>query len=272
MISKLGKLFTVYEHISPSGKVYVGITSIPVKWRWGRNGSGYTTREDQKVMKSAILKYGWDNFEHKIVLEKVSESEAKYAEKYLIKWYKLHRKSYNMTDGGEGTCGIHHYGRIPSEETRKKLSEAHKGLLSGEKNPMYGRHETSPAFGKFGKKHPASKPVYQYSSSGEFLKEWGCAVEAALALSGNYNLSSNISAVCRGIIPSAFGYIWKFFKVDRLPYSIKLRNIKRQFNKKLELDREKLSFEREKHQDDVDIKNRQIAVQRANKVQSNKTK
>ena len=52
----------------------------------------------------------------------------------------------------------------------------------------------------------------------------------------------------------------------------KLKEQVRQFNKKLELDREKLSFEREKHQDDVDIKNRQIAVQKANKVQSNKTK
>lgn len=27
MIAKPGKLFTVYKHISPSGKVYIGITS-----------------------------------------------------------------------------------------------------------------------------------------------------------------------------------------------------------------------------------------------------
>lgn len=52
----------------------------------------------------------------------------------------------------------------------------------------------------------------------------------------------------------------------------KLKEQVRQFNKKLELDREKLSFEREKHQDDVDIKNRQISVQKANKVQTNKNK
>lgn len=52
----------------------------------------------------------------------------------------------------------------------------------------------------------------------------------------------------------------------------KLKQQIHEFNTKMQLEREKLSFEREKHQDDVDIKNRQISVQKANKVQSNKTK
>lgn len=52
----------------------------------------------------------------------------------------------------------------------------------------------------------------------------------------------------------------------------KLKQQIHEFNTKMQLEREKLSFEKEKHQDDVDIKNRQISVQKANKVQSNKTK
>ncbi len=32
--------WTVYEHWSPSGKVYVGITSQSIKVRW-QNGNGY---------------------------------------------------------------------------------------------------------------------------------------------------------------------------------------------------------------------------------------
>lgn len=52
----------------------------------------------------------------------------------------------------------------------------------------------------------------------------------------------------------------------------KLKQQIHEFNTKMQLEREKLSFEREKHQDDVDIKNRQISVQKANKVQTNKTK
>ena len=62
----------------------------------------------------ALLKYGWENFEHKVILEGISKSEADYAEKYLIRWYKIHGLSYNITDGGEGSLGLKF-----SKETRK---------------------------------------------------------------------------------------------------------------------------------------------------------
>lgn len=54
----------------------------------------------------AIEKYGLDNIEHEILLKDISESEAKYAEKYLIRWYKMHNMSYNITDGGDGLSGV----------------------------------------------------------------------------------------------------------------------------------------------------------------------
>lgn len=34
------KIWTVYRHISPSGKVYIGITSKPIEKRWNK-GKGY---------------------------------------------------------------------------------------------------------------------------------------------------------------------------------------------------------------------------------------
>lgn len=117
-ISARSKPFCVYTHTSPSGKVYVGITSN-IKSRWGSNGRYYKTYNS--ILKNAIEKYGWDNFKHDIILKDVSKSEADYAEKYLIKWYKLHNISYNITDGGEGKLGMHH-----SEETRRKISESNK--------------------------------------------------------------------------------------------------------------------------------------------------
>ena len=50
-----------------------------------------------------------------------------------------------------GKCGKDSpmYGKKRSEETKKKLSEAHKGLHTGDKNPMYGkRGKDSPMYGK----------------------------------------------------------------------------------------------------------------------------
>lgn len=47
------KLFTVYRHTSPSGKVYIGITCQDVKNRWqnGRRGGlykGYIWKYEEK--------------------------------------------------------------------------------------------------------------------------------------------------------------------------------------------------------------------------------
>ena len=53
-------------------------------------------------------------------------------EKYYIKFYNtLSPNGYNLTEGGNGG--------IPCEEARKKISESHKGLQAGEKNPFYGK-------------------------------------------------------------------------------------------------------------------------------------
>ena len=46
--------YTIYRHISPSGKVYVGITSKKPIVRWN-NGNGY---KRCVLFKRAILKYG----------------------------------------------------------------------------------------------------------------------------------------------------------------------------------------------------------------------
>lgn len=109
----------VYEHISPSGKIYVGITHHDdpnVRWQ---NGLGYMKCP---FFKPAILKYGWSNFEHKIVAEGLSQADACSLEKKLIKKYKSANKSYNSADGGLG-----HTGKM-SDATRKKISVILKSL------------------------------------------------------------------------------------------------------------------------------------------------
>lgn len=112
--------YTVYRLTSPSKKVYIGITSQPVNKRWNK-GTGY---KRCPAMYNAIKKYGWENIKKEILLENTTENEAKELETLLI---KLHRSNvskygYNRTEGGDGTKG--HY---PSEETRRKMGEAHKG-------------------------------------------------------------------------------------------------------------------------------------------------
>ena len=227
--------YTVYKHTSPSGKVYIGITKRKPEYRWNK-GKGY--RKDQLLFYRAIKKYGWDNFTHEILYTGLSEKDAKNIEISLIRQYKSLGMSYNITDGGDGGRGLHNKRKKMSDETKLKMSKSRKGLLAGNKNPMYGRHETAPTYGRFGKEHPASKKVYQYDLLGNFIKEWDCLSDVQRHLN---ILVTHITACCNGRQKTAGGYIWK-----------------RQFDEKIKLDREKLNLDREKHKDDVTLKRKAL--------------
>ena len=139
------KSWTVYEHISPSGKVYVGITSN-VKRRWAANGYYYHLSDT--VFSRALKKYGWDNFTHHIVLEGISAEEAKYTEKYLIRWYKIHGMSYNITDGGDGYVGEHSKEHI-QHIVESRLANSNTDYLVIDKNFNYIICETQPEAAKY---------------------------------------------------------------------------------------------------------------------------
>jgi group I intron endonuclease len=119
--------FKVYAHISPSGKFYIGVTSQKPNRRW-RFGKGYKHNE---YFYNAILKYGWDNFQHEIIADNLSEDEAKNFEITLINKLKtLDREfGYNRTTGGDGVTGS----KCP-EWKKQKMRET----MKGEGNPMYG--------------------------------------------------------------------------------------------------------------------------------------
>lgn len=93
---EMNKRWILYRHISPSGKVYIGITSKSnPNWRW-QSGKGYTACT---YFYNAILKYGWNNIKHEVLFEGLNEDTAKRLEIELIRHYKGLGISYNITDG-----------------------------------------------------------------------------------------------------------------------------------------------------------------------------
>lgn len=91
--------YKVYYHKNKiNGKYYIGITKKenPEK-RW-RKGEG----NKNQFFYKAIQKYGWDNFEHKILFDGLTIKEAKEKEIELIKKYNtLAPNGYNIGRGGE---------------------------------------------------------------------------------------------------------------------------------------------------------------------------
>ena len=65
-----------------------------------------------------------------------------------------------------------------------------------------------------GVKLKPDKNVFQYSAyTGEFIKEWNTAKEAGQTLNINDN---GIGHCCRGKAKSAGGYIWKYYKQEKI--------------------------------------------------------
>lgn len=141
-----------------------------------------------KILKRAIKKYGLENFSCKIIQACIDEKDLNESEEYWIKYYNATESEdfYNISSGGAGCrivgikrsdeCKLKHSiiskkqwanaeyketmikklyearknsNYIVSDETRKKMSDAHKGKHNGINNPMYGKiGELNPNYGK----------------------------------------------------------------------------------------------------------------------------
>lgn len=158
--------YTVYVHISPMGLRYYGITGRDVKVRWN-NGNGYI---HNKHFYRAIQKYGWDAFRHEMVAEGLTKQEACRIEEMLIDKYHTQdpRYGYNLSAGGEHNwhsqaakdkVSVANKGRKVSDETRRKLSEAHMGHPSALKGrSLSDEHKAKIAASLIGKPHPKRTP------------------------------------------------------------------------------------------------------------------
>tara|TARA_Y100000310_G_scaffold263550_1_gene273807 strand:- start:500 stop:1099 length:600 start_codon:yes stop_codon:yes gene_type:complete len=137
-----------------NGKPYIGSTSRSVNIRWDEHCRSAKRGVDSHFC-NAIRKYGTDDWELQILYEgENNDWVINVAEPFFIALYDTFKgEGYNMTSGGEGAKEV-------SEETRKKMSESHKGVPrseetkrkmsianSGEKNYFYGKSFN-------GKEHP----------------------------------------------------------------------------------------------------------------------
>lgn len=73
-----------------------------------------------KILNQAYEKYGKNNFQKSILAITETKENVNILERVFIKLYREEGKAeYNITDGGEGACGLVH-----SEEVRNKISKA----------------------------------------------------------------------------------------------------------------------------------------------------
>lgn len=112
----MNKRFVIYMYTSPSGSSYIGQTcDMKRRAKYHQLTNGCT------AFSAAIAKYGWENFEHKLLEENLTIEEANEEEIFWIsKLNTLSPNGYNLVTGGGGRG-------IPTEETRQRMSASSKG-------------------------------------------------------------------------------------------------------------------------------------------------
>lgn len=222
MSSNNDRKFVVYCHTNKTnGKSYVGWTSKTIEERW--HGHVVSARRGSKYyFHRAILKYGIDDWDHKILEVVDTSEEAKISE---IKWIRslksrIDESGYNGTSGGDGTCN-------PPADVRDRLSKA----LTGIKRSKETREKMSASalarskehnekvresFLKWAHAHPEHyekvisvkrKPVFQMTQDGQVIEKFSSVCEAAKKLGF---VPGCISAVARGERQHHKGFVWRY--------------------------------------------------------------
>ena len=176
----------LYMHTCPNGKVYIGITSKSPKDRW-RNGRGYETNV---LFNRAIIKYGWDNIEHDVLLDGLTKAQAEHYEIEFIKELESNNPAYGYNISSGGGCGS-----------------------AGAKRPGVGKliWETRRANGTDGAWNKGisvnGQPVCQYDKGGAFIALYASTREAERITKIR---RSHISECCSMKRKTAGGFVWRY--------------------------------------------------------------
>lgn len=126
------------------------------------------------------------------------ESRAKMSKSQSERWTDELRAEWSVKLSGEGNPM---YGRHHSEETKAMLSE----MFSGENGPMYGTHPSEETLLKMSLNSPLRKEVIQFTMDGIYVSEYHsmCEAERVTGI-----LESQICTAAK-THKSAGGYLWR---------------------------------------------------------------
>lgn len=160
-------MYTIYRayHID-TGRSYVGFDSS-----WPNRKDAHRKKmhsPNRQYFHNALLKHGWEKFEWEILYQSSDRGECLSMEKSFIEKFNSLHEGFNLTEGGEGTCGWHHtedskkkirksqIGKTVTEETKRKQSAARMGKPSPNKGKKFSdEHKRKLAKSKLGKSRSA---------------------------------------------------------------------------------------------------------------------
>lgn len=166
-----------------NGKIYVG-SSNNIKVRWAKHKALLRHHyHPNSHLQAAWDKYGEENFEFSLI-ESCSVEKLLIREQFFIDTLK---PEYNQTAIA---------GKIEmTPSRRKKLSEATRNAYLS------------------GRLIKTTKEVYQYDLKGNYMNHFNSLTEASEMTGTNL---ANLSSALNGRANIAGGFVWRFYKVDKL--------------------------------------------------------
>lgn len=223
----------IYKITSPNNKIYIGQTVNVRKRLLYYNTPNF--KQQTKLWRSCV-KYNWKPSDTFTVIEEclcgTNKENLNAREMYWIAYYNSFKKGLNCNEGGSGNVG-----HVPTEETRKKMSQSQLGVKHTEE-----RNRKKSEYTK-GRKHTeeAKKKMSDVKRKrmNDEIKE-----KIRVGLTGNKNgvgnagtpkkvvcittgqvykslkaaaddlglCSSNITAVCKGKMQQIKGYKFKYYE------------------------------------------------------------
>lgn len=131
-----------------NGMSYIGQTVYSLNTRKSKHIWDALNSVSNMYFSRALKKYGVDSFDWDIIAECGDMDELNRLEIYYIGYYNTYNNGYNLTLGGDGSVGYKF-----TEEVLKERSKTRKGKYIGENSPNYGKHFTEETRRKMSEAH-----------------------------------------------------------------------------------------------------------------------
>lgn len=200
----------IYKHTFPNGAIYIGMTDMKPEDRW-LNGWGY---KNCPLMFNAILKYGWDNVTHEILLDGLDIETARQIESCQIALHSvISTMLYNIQSIPAQSLAQNntHYIEVCTEKTPKR---AHAQNTPHNTPRKYLKDYIVPLTQK--PYYERSVPIDVYDLTGTYITTYPSAKIASEELHVN---GGDIISCCKGVKADgkrkyqAKGYIFRYSTV-----------------------------------------------------------